>query len=175
MYLYRWKPKRAADCGKPNVGFPTFSIYVFGSSDLECSQRSHKEYTQYYRPTESPTISDLLIYRIRYDIAILEIKHTFDLRMDDILEVECILETWASLCAVSVQDVEISMLEVGYEYGDDRILLWLPWVAKHVITPESPLSNWLTPSGFMTDADSSIAVVVSLLKGLTSDVLIRSD
>lgn len=53
------------------------------------------------------------------------------------------------------------MLEVGYEYGDDRILLWLPWLAKHVITKDSPLSNWLSPSGFMADADSCIAVVVS--------------
>lgn len=53
------------------------------------------------------------------------------------------------------------MLEVGYEYGDDRILLWLPWMAKHVITEDSPLSNWLTPSGFMADADACIAVVVS--------------
>ena len=52
------------------------------------------------------------------------------------------------------------MLEVGYEFGDDRILLWLPWVAKHVITKDSPLSNWLSPSGFMADADSCIAVVV---------------
>lgn len=59
-----------------------------------------------------------------------------------------------------MQDVEIKMLEMGYEYGDDRILLWLPWIAKHVITPESPLANWLTPSGIMADANSCIAVVV---------------
>ena len=52
------------------------------------------------------------------------------------------------------------MLEVGYEMGNDRILLWLPWIAKHVITKDSPLSSWLTPSGFMADADACIAVVV---------------
>lgn len=63
---------------------------------------------------------------------------------------------------MSPQDVEISMLEVGYELGSDRILLWLPWIAKHVIDEDSPLSAWLTPSGFMADADSCIAVVVSL-------------
>ena len=59
-----------------------------------------------------------------------------------------------------MQDVEITMLEVGYEFGNDRILLWLPWVAKHVISKDSPLSNWLSPSGFMADADACIAVVV---------------
>ena len=51
------------------------------------------------------------------------------------------------------------MLEVGYEFGEDRILLWLPWIAKHVIDAGSPLANWLTPSGFLADANACIAVI----------------
>lgn len=88
----------------------------------------------------------------------------------------CLLQASVSESEIQLlQDVEISMLEVGYELGDDRILLWLPWIAKHVITEESPLKNWLNPSGFMADADACIAVVVRLGRssGLISSTYIE--
>lgn len=59
-----------------------------------------------------------------------------------------------------LQDYDQQMLEVGYEDGRERLLLWLPVICKHVITEDSPLANWLKPSGVMADADSSIVVVV---------------
>lgn len=65
------------------------------------------------------------------------------------------------------------MLEVGYELGSDRILLWLPWIAKHVIDEDSPLSAWLTPSGFMADADSCIAVVAEAYQYMNSQNRMR--
>ena len=60
-----------------------------------------------------------------------------------------------------LQDYDQRMLEVGYEDGSERLLLWLPVICKHVITEDSPLANWLKPSGIMADADASIVVVVS--------------
>ncbi len=60
-----------------------------------------------------------------------------------------------------VQDYDHFNLEVGYEDGRDRVLLWLPTICKHVITDESPLASWLKPSGIMADADATIIVVVS--------------
>ncbi len=62
-----------------------------------------------------------------------------------------------------VQDYDHFNLEVGYEDGRDRVLLWLPTICKHVITDESPLASWLKPSGIMADADATIIVVVSHL------------
>lgn len=59
-----------------------------------------------------------------------------------------------------LQDYDQQMLEVGYEDGRERLLLWLPVICKHVITEDSPLANWIKPSGVMADADSSIVVVV---------------
>lgn len=61
-----------------------------------------------------------------------------------------------------MQDYDIFTLEVGYEDGRDRLLLWLPVMCKHVITEDSPLASWLKPSGVMADADCAIVVVVSL-------------
>jgi hypothetical protein len=61
---------------------------------------------------------------------------------------------------VCLQDYEVKMLDVGYEDGRERLLLWLPLVGKHVITEKSPLAAWLTPQGLMMDADCSIAVIV---------------
>lgn len=52
------------------------------------------------------------------------------------------------------------MLEIGYEDGRERLLLWLPVICKHVITDDSPLASWRKPSGVMADADSCIVVVV---------------
>ena len=54
----------------------------------------------------------------------------------------------------------MNMLEVGYEDGRERLLLWLPVIGKHVITPESPIASWATPGGLMGDADASIVIVV---------------
>ncbi len=61
------------------------------------------------------------------------------------------------------QDYDHYNLEVGYEDGRDRVLLWLPTICKHVITDDSPLASWQKPSGIMADADASIVVVVSYL------------
>ena len=55
----------------------------------------------------------------------------------------------------------MTMLEVGYEDGRERLLLWLPVIGKHVITPESPIASWATAGGLMADADALIVVVVS--------------
>lgn len=59
-----------------------------------------------------------------------------------------------------MQDYDVRMLEVGYEDGSERLMLWLPMICKHVITEDSPLAAWLKPSGIMADADASIVVVV---------------
>ena len=59
-----------------------------------------------------------------------------------------------------VQDYSVQQLEVGYESGADRLVMWLPVVVRHVITPDSPLASWLQPGGTMADADSCILVVV---------------
>ena len=59
-----------------------------------------------------------------------------------------------------VQDYSVQQLEVGYETGADRLVMWLPVVVRHVITPESPLASWLQPGGTLADADSCILVVV---------------
>ena len=61
------------------------------------------------------------------------------------------------------QDYDHYNLEVGYEDGSDRVLLWLPTICKHVITEDSPLASWLKTSGIMADADASIVVVVRSL------------
>ena len=49
---------------------------------------------------------------------------------------------------------------MGYGTGADRLLLWLPVLVRHQITPDSALASWQTMSGFLADADSCIAVVV---------------
>lgn len=61
-----------------------------------------------------------------------------------------------------MQDYEVQQLEVGYETGEDRLCLWLPMIGRHLITEASPLASWITPTGFMADADSHIVVVVGL-------------
>ena len=66
------------------------------------------------------------------------------------------------------QDYDVRMLEVGYEDGSERLMLWLPMICKHVITEDSPLAAWLKPSGIMADADASIVVVVRALRTLCS-------
>lgn len=70
---------------------------------------------------------------------------------------------------LTLQDYDHFNLEVGYEDGSDRVLLWLPVICKHVINDDSPLASWLKPSGIMADADSSIVVVVSVPMLLPSD------
>ena len=61
---------------------------------------------------------------------------------------------------MKAQDYSVQQLEVGYESGADRLVMWLPVVVRHVITPESPLASWLQPGGTLADADSCILVVV---------------
>ena len=74
-------------------------------------------------------------------------------------------EAWGSTVLLNSdlipQDYDHFNLEVGYEDGRDRVLLWLPTICKHVITDDSPLASWQKPSGIMADADASIVVVVS--------------
>lgn len=54
----------------------------------------------------------------------------------------------------------MEQLEVGYETGADRLLLWLPMVVTHVIDDNSPLANWRDPETVLSDSDATIVVVV---------------
>ena len=56
----------------------------------------------------------------------------------------------------------MEQLEVGYETGADRLLLWLPMVVTHVIDDDSPLANWRDLDTVLSDSDATIVVVVSL-------------
>ncbi|DBB04045.1 hypothetical protein WJX77_007564 [Trebouxia sp. C0004] len=58
------------------------------------------------------------------------------------------------------QDYSVEQLEVGYETGSDRLLLWLPIIVTHVIDDDSPLSNWRDPDTVLSDSDATIVVVV---------------
>ena len=71
------------------------------------------------------------------------------------------LKMVVSNVSTHAQDYDHFNLEVGYEDGRDRVLLWLPTICKHVITDDSPIASWLKPSGIMADADATIIVVVS--------------
>ena len=64
--------------------------------------------------------------------------------------------------AFFIQDFDIQPIDMGYDDGRERLLLWLPVICKHVITPESPLATWSTPEGVMADADSTIVIWVRL-------------
>jgi hypothetical protein len=57
-------------------------------------------------------------------------------------------------------DFDMEFLDVGYDTGEDRLLLWLPMIVKHVINDDSPLRHWRTPEGLEKDASSTIAVEV---------------
>lgn len=59
-----------------------------------------------------------------------------------------------------MQDYSVEQLEVGYETGNDRLLLWLPMIVTHVIDDDSPLSNWRHPEKVLSDSDATIVVVV---------------
>ena len=61
------------------------------------------------------------------------------------------------------QDYSVEQLEVGYETGADRLLLWLPMVITHVIDDDSPLSNWRDPDKVLHDSDATIVVVVRII------------
>ncbi len=54
----------------------------------------------------------------------------------------------------------MEFLDVGYDSGEDRLLLWMPMIVKHVINDDSPLRHWRTPEGLEKDASSTIAVEV---------------
>lgn len=56
--------------------------------------------------------------------------------------------------------LQIQILDIGYDTGEDRLLLWLPVTIKHTINSVSPLASWANMSGFLADADSCIAVTV---------------
>ena len=64
---------------------------------------------------------------------------------------------------MTLQDYSVEQLEVGYETGADRLLLWLPMIVTHVIDDDSPLANWRDPDTVLSDSDATIVVVVGLL------------
>ena len=64
------------------------------------------------------------------------------------------------------QDYSFEQLEIGYETGADRLLLWLPMVVTHVIDDDSPLANWRDPDTVLSDSDATIVVVVRALEML---------
>ena len=69
-----------------------------------------------------------------------------------------------------LQDYSVEQLEVGYETGADRLLLWLPMVVTHVIDEDSPLANWRDAETVLSDSDATIVVVVCtsiMLQALT--------
>ena len=56
----------------------------------------------------------------------------------------------------------MDQLDLGYQQGNDRLLLRFPLVITHVIDHHSPLRAWQSgPSALAADADSEIVVVVS--------------
>lgn len=67
---------------------------------------------------------------------------------------------WPDNPMASKSDYTIDILDVGYDTGEDRLLLWLPVTVKHTITSASPLASWQNMSGFLADADSCIAVTI---------------
>ena len=62
---------------------------------------------------------------------------------------------------VMLQDYAVETLEVGYETGSDRLLLWLPMTVTHVIDENSPLRNWKDPQSILMDQDATIVAIVS--------------
>jgi hypothetical protein len=67
---------------------------------------------------------------------------------------------WPDDPAKAKEDYSIQILDIGYDTGEDRLLLWLPVTIKHTINAVSPLASWANMSGFLADADSCIAVTV---------------
>ena len=65
--------------------------------------------------------------------------------------------------AVMLQDYAVETLEVGYDNGSDRLLLWLPMTVTHVINESSPLRNWKDPQSILMDQDATIVAIVSQL------------
>ena len=58
--------------------------------------------------------------------------------------------------------MQVDQLDLGYQQGNDRLLLRFPLVITHVIDHHSPLRAWQSgPSALAADADSEIVVVVS--------------
>jgi Inward rectifier potassium channel C-terminal domain len=74
----------------------------------------------------------------------------------------CRLPTHSGDLTGSSVVLQIQILDIGYDTGEDRLLLWLPVTIKHTINSDSPLASWANMSGFLADADSCIAVTVGL-------------
>ena len=73
-----------------------------------------------------------------------------------------LVDILAALCRHGAVMLQIQILDIGYDTGEDRLLLWLPVTIKHTINAVSPLASWANMSGFLADADSCIAVTVRL-------------
>jgi len=71
-------------------------------------------------------------------------------------------------------DYEVHDLGMGYDTGADRLSLWLPVIAKHVITPGSPIASWLQPGGLLKDADACVAVTVEAYRYATATNAMRT-
>ena len=56
--------------------------------------------------------------------------------------------------------LQVKELDLGYISGHDRLLLRLPVMVRHHLTPDSPVAKWATPTGLAEDADSEIVIVV---------------
>ena len=80
----------------------------------------------------------------------------------------------AGLACSEPDDFEVIPLDMGYDTGADRLSLWLPVVAKHVIGPASPLAPWLEPGGLLRDADACVAVTVEAYRYATATNAMRT-
>ena len=80
----------------------------------------------------------------------------------NVLYIIRIISLAATAILLILQDYSVEQLEVGYETGADRLLLWLPMVVTHVIDEDSPLANWRDAETVLSDSDATIVVVVSV-------------
>ena len=181
-YIYRWQPSRTpGKCGLPNVRACPSGVQSsrvpgwFGRLRAQLG-RGDAVVTACPRAAAAAAAQQTCLARV---VAVCRAGQGVDCS-----QLQALLAKWAGallrawcgaahvLAALSpvptgrVQDFSHQMLEVGYEDGSDHIVMWLPNIVRHRITPDSPLASWLTPGGVLADADSCILVVVRHLPGL---------
>ena len=151
-YIYRWQPSRKpGQCGLPNVS--AMHLYIDGSGlcgtcrDLPV------------RKTDALTMAYIGI-----PACMAWLKPAKEASISG--SSRSAVHSQARLTCAGLQDFSQSMLEVGYEDGSDHMVMWLPNIVRHKITPESPLASWLNPGGMLADADSCILVTVRGLPSL---------
>lgn len=74
-----------------------------------------------------------------------------------------LLHLWPHLWSDLASCSSLLKHDLGPRGRRERLLLWLPVIGKHVITPDSPIASWATPAGLMSDADAAIVIVVRSL------------